>query len=508
MREHTVKAAIQEVEERMCVARCVQGKSVGCIAAQSIGQPATQLTLNTFHLAGCATKNVTLGIPRLKELLDVSQSCKTPCLTLRFREPFRYCKQFAEYMSNTLPLTRLTDVVINSSVLNQRDEDVPSSHPDAWMINAAQFLLPPEEDFSDLSSYVLRVELNQELMRVRCLTPPMLRSMLAKRLQRRAQILSSETNSVEWVLRVRLRQVEKMISCCGMVREQEGILCHHVLNLILDTVVVGGNSSVTSASCDTSQVFCSITGAPLQTEQVVHVYGSFLTECVCCHCVEWERCTSNDIYETYCTLGVEAACHVLFSQIKAVVSFDGTYVDDRHILIVVDTMCRYGFLMPLNRHGINRANTSPLMKASFEETTDIIYEAGMHFQKENAKGVSASVMTGQLAHMGTGSVTTFFHSQELPFETRISHMHDNMISLSQRGKRDNNLESTLTEGRRVVWSTCRSFSQKELPEVLEYQTNNMVPVLSRPLSPPVSGSRKRSHFRCVSPSEEKEGAGH
>lgn len=55
---------------------------VGALAAQSLGEPATQMTLNTFHYAGVSAKNVTLGVPRLKELINISKRPKTPSLTV------------------------------------------------------------------------------------------------------------------------------------------------------------------------------------------------------------------------------------------------------------------------------------------------------------------------------------------------------------------------------------------------------------------------------------------
>ena len=58
---------------------------VGALAAQSLGEPATQMTLNTFHYAGVSAKNVTLGVPRLKEIINVSKRPKTPSLTIFLR---------------------------------------------------------------------------------------------------------------------------------------------------------------------------------------------------------------------------------------------------------------------------------------------------------------------------------------------------------------------------------------------------------------------------------------
>lgn len=71
-----------EIETRFNQAIVQPGEMVGALAAQSLGEPATQMTLNTFHYAGVSAKNVTLGVPRLKEIINVSKHPKTPSLTV------------------------------------------------------------------------------------------------------------------------------------------------------------------------------------------------------------------------------------------------------------------------------------------------------------------------------------------------------------------------------------------------------------------------------------------
>ena len=73
---------IGEIETRFNLAMATPGEMVGALAAQSLGEPATQMTLNTFHFAGVSAKNVTLGVPRLKEIINVSKKPKTPSLTV------------------------------------------------------------------------------------------------------------------------------------------------------------------------------------------------------------------------------------------------------------------------------------------------------------------------------------------------------------------------------------------------------------------------------------------
>lgn len=426
--------------------------------------------ITAFHSAGVSAKNVTLGIPRFKEILDASKTPKTPCTTLRFMEPFRSSATFAEYMANTLPLTRLSDIVKACNILHDPDPTTTVIAEDEWIVNADVMLGCAVPEHS--SNMIVRVELLQEVMRARHLTPNVVRRVLSDRLAGRALVSSTETNSLDWVIRIRFHHVKEMIANGNLGGEQEAILCHRALNVLLDTVVISGHPKITGANASEDP--------NVRDAHVVHAYGNVLLDVSASEAIDWERCTSNDIWGVYHTLGVEAAAHVIFEQMKAVVAFDGTYVDDRHILLIVDNICRGGTIMPLNRHGINKTeNTSPLMRCSFEETMDVLCEAAGFAQSENARGVSTSIMTGQLASMGTGGCEVLF-----PQERGASTMQ----SMKPAG--------------RVMRSSCRSYTKRLDEETLEYITNQTRPSGMRPLSPPTVGereTRKRARFRTVSP---------
>tara|TARA_B110001450_G_scaffold256622_1_gene287798 strand:+ start:4067 stop:8008 length:3942 start_codon:yes stop_codon:yes gene_type:complete len=464
-------SGLQQRIEYACNTAC---ENVGCIAAQSISERGTQLTLNTFHSAGVSAKNVTLGIPRFKEILDASKTPKTPCTTLRFAAPFQRSAIFAEYMANTLPLTRLSDIVKLCSILYDPDPSTTVVADDRWIVETDNILgiCIPEHS----SNFVVRIELLQEVMQSRHLTPTTVRRILSERLVGRALVSSSEANSLEWIIRIRFHHMKDMVAHGNIGSEQEAILCHRALNVLLDTVVISGHPKITGAntSDDLNHKGC----------HVVHAYGNVLLDSSASDVVDWERSTSNDMWEVYHTLGIEAAAHVIFEQMKAVVAFDGTYVDDRHILLIVDNICHGGSIMPLNRHGINKTeHTSPLMRCSFEETMDVLCEAAGFAQSENARGVSTSIMTGQLANMGTGGCKVLF-PQERTVKT---------------------IQSIQTSGR-VMRSSCRSYTVRLDMETLEYVTNQTRPSGMRPLSPPTvdeRGTRKRARFRVVSPHAKK-----
>ena len=458
-----------DLTRRVEYAESVAGESVGCIAAQSIGEPCTQMTLNTFHTAGCAEKNVTLGIPRFKELLDATKSPKTPCTTIRFVAPYATSPDVAEYMAHTLPLIRLGDIVSTCDIVLDPDPTCTTVPDDEWIVLADRILDHADGLPSHSSKYVIRLKLNEDVMRMRHMTPTMIRRILTERLATRAHVASSERNAVEWVVRIRFLHLQDMLRIGGLSQDHETILCHRALNVLLETVLVCGHPSITS----TSTVAVS---RGTDTEHVVHAYGNVLLDCCTSDCVDWNRCTSNDVWEVYHTLGIEACAHVLFEQMKSVVSFDGAYVDDRHILMIVDSICRTGTIMPLNRHGINRTDASPLMRCSFEETTDILCDAAGFAEHENAQGISTAIMSGQTPNMGTGTVTVLVPNTEL---------------------RDYRLKPA----GRVLRSTCRSYVATSAPECLEYVLDTQRVASVRTLSPPTirEGTRKRARFRMVSP---------
>lgn len=419
-----------------------------------------------------------MGIPHLKELVDVAKSPKTPCTTVRFRAPYAQSPAFAQYVANTLPLTRLGDVVARCEIVPHDDGS------DAWIVEAEEVL--GAAPCVDASRYVVRLELHQPTMRTRRLTPPMLRAMLRARLGARAAVASSEVNAVNWVVRVRFAHVGAMVEVGGLGPDREAILCHRAANVLLDTAVISGHPDVSNAEAAASTRLDGLAcGGRAQEEHVVHAYGTFLADCAASHCVEWERCTSNDIWEVYHTLGVEACAHVLFDELKAVLSFDGSYQDERHLMMIVDTICRNGALMPLNRHGINRSDASVLMRASFEETIDVLCDAAMHGEEENARGVSTSIMLGQLAHCGSGTARVLFH------ERCLKPTHDE-------------LATALRPRTRVLRSTCRSHTATEPEQVVEYVHDAMRPATARPPSPP-EAKPKRARFRPASPAREEDG---
>jgi DNA-directed RNA polymerase II subunit RPB1 len=115
------------------------------------------------------------------------------------------------------------------------------------------------------------------------------------------------------------------------------------------------------------------------------------------------RTYSNDICEIFATLGIEAVRKAVEKEMNHVISFDGSYVNYRHLALLCDVMTAKGHLMAITRHGINRQDVGALMRCSFEETVDVLIDAASHAEVDYLKGVSENIIMGQLAKMGTGA---------------------------------------------------------------------------------------------------------
>ena len=405
---------------------------------------------STFHLSGVGNQSVTMGIPRLKELLDQSRSIKTPSNCIRALPIFEKNPNFMSYLANTLPLTRLGDIVSSCNIFKDEDLKKTSMVEDQPMLDM-DLAIHGEDQFVNPSVYVVRLILNQNIMKTRCVYPPTIRSILRKRLKSMAHIVSTETNSVDWIIRIRFNHLKEMVDNLENVvqnkHEREAQLCHHIVTCLLDTVAVCGNQHIHGAFMRETDNHDDSN----EKTYVIDTQGCALLDFIAAPCIDWYRSTSNDVTEIHETLGLEAAVNVLYSELASTLSFDGTYVDPRHIMMIVNTMTRGGYIMPLSRHGINRMDTGPFIRCSFEETPDILCEAAAFGETDNGKGVSQNIMTGKLASIGSGMPSIQMTSNS---------MHPRTINLQKSSSTARVLKSSVRRRNNIMEDTMEYMEVK------------------------------------------------
>ena len=210
---------------------------------------------------------------------------------------------------------------------------------------------------------------------------------------------------------------------------------------ILNNVVIKGIKGITNIVMGEKKTFLKEEGEISSKKVwVLETDGVNILDVFNSDFVDFANTYSNDILEIYEVLGIEAARNLLIEEITSVMS-DASYINNRHIELLCDIMTNKGYLTAINRQGINRGDTGPLAKCSFEDTTDQLIKAGIFGDKDKLNGVSSNIMMGQTIKAGTGMCDILLDEQKLIEEiSNINLTQEDFISVT-----DKNIE-TLLEG--------------------------------------------------------------
>ena len=395
-----------EIEQQFAKSVVNPGEMCGTLAAQSIGEPATQMTLNTFHYAGVSSKNVTLGVPRLKEIINCAENIKTPSLSVYLTPEYSQTEESAKVIQTALTHTTLRTVT--SAVEIHFDPDpVSTTIEDDRDFVEAFFAIPDEEVERTLdrqSAWLLRLVLDRAQMLDKNLTMAEVSAKISQTFNNDLFVMHSEDNAEQLVLRIRVVDNDSDKNDQQDENDFLKLLSEDMLNQI-DLKGVKGIKKVFIVSQDkVHQRVNAMTGAwePVR-EWILETDGSNLREVLAVDGVDTGRTISNNCVEILKVFGIEAARNSVLRESKAVIEFDGSYVNYRHLALLCDIMTTRGQLMAITRHGINRTNQGALMRCTFEETVEILMEAAAMGNLDHCQGVAENVLLGQIAPMGTGA---------------------------------------------------------------------------------------------------------
>mmetsp|Transcript_20397 Transcript_20397/g.36277 ORF Transcript_20397/g.36277 Transcript_20397/m.36277 type:complete len:1619 (-) Transcript_20397:363-5219(-) len=391
-----------EIENRFLQAIAHPGEMVGSIAAQSIGEPATQMTLNTFHQAGVSAKNVTLGVPRLKEIINVAKTVKTPSLTVHLKGIHSAHENLAIKILNKLEYTRLKDIVNRTELYY--DPNIKESVVEEDRSFLQYYFMFNDNDIEDTSPWMLRMVLDRRKKEGKDLENSHIAKKIEQKFAGEVWCLHNDDNAPELVLQIRIRD-----DMPDETEEEEdvdsSVFLRRLEQYILENVDLGGIKGI-------QKVFMQSVKKPKydnqgkftdkEQEWILETEGVALHEAMSVEEVDDTRTISNHVIEVFNVLGIEAARRALLHELRGVIEFDGSYVNYRHLAMLVDVMTFRGYLMSITRHGINRTNAGCLMRCSFEETVEILLDAAAFAEADDIKGVSEAIMLGQLPRIGTG----------------------------------------------------------------------------------------------------------
>jgi DNA-directed RNA polymerase beta' subunit len=453
-------------------ATAAAGEMVGAIAAQAIGSDATQMTLNVFHHAGVAGKDVTLGVHRLKELTDCTRRVRNATMWLPLRDVEASSTARGSIKAVVPNVTDLMETVAptggevpsrNEEEDEERgeEEDEGEERPgpsttflgcdDPGIIEGGitlQNLLHREpillealdkpESLSILGtdaqqayvrhqrwrqlvlgrggssggqlecSWLLCFVLNPQAMVQAGLWPrdvsEAIRLNVSKTFLGSISTIYAEPEMRTWFVLVQLRPPFPALSHVAAPR---------VLLLQCRRLRVKGTPQVERCRVVEQTLWQGpITPEPGPVEEpipfprptrVLVCSGSNFEAALQCPSVVDIQCRCNDVVDTFQVLGLEAAAAVLFDELLTCIQFDGSYINARHVLLLVNLMTYLGHLLPISRHGLNRLNDNGVLaRCSFEETCDQIFDAAVYSERDRLLGVTECVCMGQLSRIGTG----------------------------------------------------------------------------------------------------------
>ena len=407
---------------------CGEIKPISIIAAQSIGEPSTQMTLNTFHLAGVAAKsNVTRGVPRLKELLKVTQNPKAISLTVTLKPEIRDSREKARKVAQDLELTLLKDITVKAAIYYDPDDSDSVLEEDRALIafykafeseqgssstgqerfgeESKEATEEAAEETPVWSKLMLRLELDRQRMFRKNISMDDIAFVLRQKFGEAISLIYSDYNTQRLIMRIRIPPVAA--DDAGM---DDMIALKKLQNRLLTGIVIRGVSGIKAAKFrqdkdsmeynEEEGVYKSVTQYVLDTD------GTNFLAVMNHPYVDGTKLVSSHVHDIYENLGIEATRATLIQEITTL--FEEAGVNCRHLGLLCDVMTRQGRLMSVDRYGINKMDIGPIAKASFEETEKILLRAALFGEMDPVTGVSANIMMGQPIHGGTGFFNILF----------------------------------------------------------------------------------------------------
>ncbi len=316
------------------------GECVGLVSAESIGEPGTQMTLDTFHFAGVSEMNVTTGLPRIIEIFDASKEIKTPMMEI-----------YLDQAHNDLESVRKFAGKIKETVLGEL----------------------VEEYAFNLFEQSLRIRLNQVLLDDFDLPP----KELVPLIKPKSKNFQASTSTAEITLSYKGKPEE--IKELYQLKEK------------LRNIKVKGVKGI-------KQVLPVKRGE----EYIILTSGTNLKEILALKEVDASRTASNDIHEIHSVLGIEAARQAIINEVYKVIEAQGLNIDIRHIMLVADIMCTAGTVKGITRYGVVSEKASVLARASFETPIKHLINAALEGEVDPLASVVENVMINQPVPLGTG----------------------------------------------------------------------------------------------------------
>jgi len=461
------------------------GEMVGMVSAQSIGEPTTQLTLNTFHSAGVASKsNATRGVPRIEEILSLSENPKNPSITVYFKEDDEATPERVQEFIPLIEHTKLAEVVdtvevcfdpddLNTLVEQDREvmtqyqefeklmeecvrdsaiaatsgvPDVPGGAGAGAGASAASAAVAST---ASKSKWIIRIKIDAEAMLDKKLTMDDIHFAIKNSYGNEVSCAFSDYNDDHLVFRLRMENIAQNKksggggggsgggsggigggSGSGSGHKQNPLdQSDHIYMLksfqdqLLNNIVLRGVKGIKKVMLrKIKNTLTKSDGVYTKKDSwVLDTTGTNLIHMLGLDYIDAKRTVSNDIQEVYRVFGIEAARQAIYNELAEV--FDDSPINYHHVCLLCDRMTVSSSMISIFRHGINSDDIGPIAKASFEETPEMFLKAARHAELDPMRGISANVMCGQEGYYGTSAFQVLVNMDEMMKQDAVEYRH-------------------------------------------------------------------------------------
>lgn len=354
-------AFVNRCADKYVLALHMPGEAVGAVAAQSIGEPMTQMTLKTFHFAGLAAMQVTLGVPRIQEIINAAKTLSTPLIMCALQD--EKSKSTAAIVKGRIEKTTLGEICkYFKEVYNPTTGCFISVKVDRETIDRLQLNITMQQ-------------IKEALIRPKNLGD--------------IRLTSEDVTIVRDKLQVRPPRKD--------AASAKFFFAMQTLKVSLPNAVVNGLPFAQSA-----KVVEESSKKSEQPRYKVLVSGTGLQDVMCIRDVDATKTTSNHVLEVARVLGIEAARTTIMREIQKTIEPYKIVIDPRHIQMLGDCMTYRGRVLGINDHGMKQMTSSTFRHASFERTNDVLFDAAVKRKCDTVKGVSESILLGSPVNLGTG----------------------------------------------------------------------------------------------------------
>ena len=405
------------------------GDVVGLIAAQSIGEPTTQMTLNTFHFAGVASKsNVTRGVPRVEEILSLSENPKQPSVTIYLKQEDEADKKKAQNVMNMIEHTRLEDIVSSIQICFDPEIDDNSTQINDDDITTKQFnefekLMDKcnEEESTKIekSKWIIRMEIDAGALLEKNINIEDVHFAIKNSFKDEVSCVFTDYNSDKLVFRIRMNKIlqnkKKYNEGINPLDQSDEIyLLKNFQDNLLENIVLRGIKSIKKVLLRKDPNVMRYQDGKYNRKDIwlLDTVGTNLLDILALDYIDTTKTYSNDIQEMYKVFGIEAARQSIYNEFTEVM-LEGGLPNDHHLSLLCDRMTYSYKMISIFRHGINNDDIGPIAKASFEETPEMFLKAARHAELDIMRGVSSNVMCGQEGYYGTNSFQLYLDLNQI-----------------------------------------------------------------------------------------------